>query len=106
MNLGIALSLSHRYRQAQWFFSRAIQVSPRDIRPYFYLIATSVKSGRAAEIEQNVAKLFATFSVNTVIAGLNGSFDDLYLMPPSIELVTPVVYRHFEKIADETTGTG
>ena len=105
MNLGLSLSLNHHYRQAQWFFSRAIQVSPRDIRPYFYLIAASVKSGRTDEIEQNAAKLFSTFSLNAIIAGLNGSFDDLYLMPPSIELVAPVVYRNFIKTADEITGT-
>jgi Flp pilus assembly protein TadD len=105
MNLGIALGLSHHYRQAQWFFSQAIQVSPSDIRPYFYLIATSVKSGKVVEIQQNVAKLFSEFSVNTIISGLNGSFDDLYLMPPSIELVAPVVYRNIIKTADAITGT-
>ena len=105
MNLGMALGLNGHYRQAQWFFSRAIQVSPRDIRPYFYLIAASVKSSQAAEIEQNMAKLFATFSMNTIITRLNGSFDDPYLMPPSIELLAPVVYRHFLKTADEITGT-
>jgi Flp pilus assembly protein TadD len=106
MNIGIALSLGHHYRQAQWFFSRAIQVSPHDIRPYFYLIAASVKSGRTDEIEQNAAKLFSTFSLNAIIAGLNGSFDDLYLMPPSIELVAPAVYRNIIKTADEITGSG
>jgi Flp pilus assembly protein TadD len=105
MNLGMALGLNGHYRQAQWFFSRAIQVSPRDIRPYFYLIAASVKSSQAAEIEQNMAKLFATFSMNTIITRLNGSFDDPYLMPPPIELLAPVVYRHFLKTADEITGT-
>ncbi len=105
MNLGIALSSGHHYRQAQWFFNRAIQVSSRDIRPYFYLIEASVKSGKAAEIQRNVARLFSTFSVNTIINGLSGSFDDPYLISPSIELVTPVVYRNFIKTADEISGT-
>jgi len=105
MNLGMALGLNGHYRQAQWFFNRAIQVSPRDIRPYFYLIAAGVKSSQAAEIEKNMAKLIATFSMNTIITRLNGSFDDPYLMPPSIELLAPVVYRHFLKTADEITGT-
>ena len=105
MNLGIALSLSQQYRQAQWFFTRAIQVSPRDIRPYFYLIETGVKAGRADEIQENVAKLFSSFSVNAIISKLNSSFDDLYLIPPSIELVVPVVYRNFIKTADEIAGT-
>jgi len=106
MNLGLALDLGGHYRQAQWFFNQAIQVSPRDIRPYFYLIAASAESGQVAEIEQNTAKLFAAFSMNTIITKLTGSFDDPYLMPPSIELLAPVVYRHFKKTADEISGTG
>jgi Flp pilus assembly protein TadD len=106
MNLGLALGLSHHYRQAQWFLNRAIQFSPRDIRPYFYLIAASVKLGQTAEIEQNMVRLFANFSMNTIIKRLNGSFDDPYLMPPSIGLLTPVIYRHVVKTADEISDTG
>ena len=106
MNIGLALGLNGHFRQAQWFFNRAIQTSPRDIRPYFYLIAASVNSGQTAEIEQNTAKLLAAFSVNTIIARLNGSFDDPYLVPPSLNLLAPVVYRHFEKTADDIAGAG
>jgi tetratricopeptide (TPR) repeat protein len=104
MNIGIALGLSQHYRQAQWFFSRAIHASHRDIRPYFYLIEASVKSGSAAEIEQHLAKLFATFSVNAIMTGCDGNFNDLYLMPPSVELLAPVIYRHFIKTAEGITG--
>ncbi len=106
MSLGSALGLNHQHRQARWFFSRAVQVAPTDIRPYFYLIENSIISGDIAETEKNVAGLFSAFSAHAIIARLAHSREELFLTPPSRHLIAPVVYAKLAGIADGIAGSG
>jgi len=106
LNIGISLSLIKQYKQAEWFFHRAIQIAPDDIRPYFYLIETSLKAEDPLKTGQYLDKLFASFDVHTIISKLNGRFDDLFLIPPSRELMSPVVNDKLIEISDEIARLG
>ncbi len=52
-------------------------------------------------LEQYLDKLFASFSVNTITTQLTMRFDELLLISPSRELITPVINNKLAKIADE-----
>jgi tetratricopeptide (TPR) repeat protein len=106
LNTGISLSLTRQYKQAEWFFKRAIDHSTRDIQTYFYLLENSLKAGDPTKVEQYLDKLFALFSVHTISSKLTGRFDDLFLIPPSRELITPVINAKLIKTADEISGRG
>ncbi len=101
LNIGKSLSLIKQYKQAEWFFKRAVGNSTGDIQPYFYLLENSLKAGDPIMLEQYLDKLFASFSVNTIITQLTVRFDELFLISPLRELITPVINNKLSKIADE-----
>ena len=101
LNIGTSLSLIKQHYQADWFFSRVSRLSPQDISPYFYLIENNVKAGNVLKIEKNLEKMFASFSLVTIISKLNGKFDDLFLFFLFQELIAPIIFDEIMEISDE-----
>ena len=106
LGTGMSLSLMGHFIQADWFFRRALHLSPKDMRTYFYLIENSLKAGDSIKTDPYLDKLLATFSVDAVLGRLNKPFNDLFLQPPSTAAIIPAVAAKLEEISLETTRLG
>jgi tetratricopeptide (TPR) repeat protein len=103
---GICLSSIRLYKQAEWFFKQALDPSARDIQPYFYLLENSAKAGDLIKADQYLDRMITLFSVPSISAKLTGNFDDVFLIPPSRELIAPMINAKLIKIAHEISGHG
>ena len=106
LSAGLALSSIKQYKQAEWFFKRALRQSPRDIQPYFYLVENGLKAGDPMMHEKYLDNLTSSFSVDTIRSRMTRHFDELFLIPPSRELITPAILAKLKEMADEISGRG
>lgn len=106
LNTGMSLSLMKQFKQADWFFRRALQVSPQDLRCYFYLIENSLKAGDLTKTDQYLTKLFASFSLDTILSRLNKPLNHLFLVSTSRARITPAITAKLKKISIEIARLG
>ena len=74
LNTGVSLSLIGDNGNAELFLVRAAERSARDIRPVYALIENSVRAGDLQKAENYTEKMFAEFSIKTIMDGF-----DLYV---------------------------
>jgi tetratricopeptide (TPR) repeat protein len=106
LNTGLSLSLIGQYKQAEWFFKQALDHSTRDIQIYFYLVENSLRAADPLTLERYLDKLITSFRVDTISSTLTGRFDELFLIPPSRELIDPVIRAKLREIAEEISRHG
>jgi hypothetical protein len=69
-------------------------------------VENSLKAGDPIMLERYLDKLSASFRVDTIKSGLSGSFNELFLIHPSRELIAPVIRAKLIEIAEEISRRG
>ena len=93
LNTGVALSLMGNRVNAALFFNKAVKTMPRDIRLFFALLENSIRAGDFQKTEKHVDRLFAQFSLQAIIDGIELFSENYRTAPMSPELIVPVVKK-------------
>lgn len=101
LNLGVAYSLSGMHQKAEVMFKEAFKTSSNDIRLHFALIENSVRAKRPADTTAYLDRLFSTFSLQTVLAGLDRFSENFRTAPMTTELIIPALRRKLLQTADD-----
>jgi len=101
LNMGVAMSLLGKSRNAAVFLNRAIQLTPGDIRPFFALIENSLRAGDTQRAEKHTQRLFKTFHLNKIRNGLNAFSDNYRTAPLADDLIRPHIQKQLVRITAE-----
>ena len=93
LNTGVALSLMGHHVNAELFFNKAVKTMPRDIRSFFALLENSIREGDSQKTLKHVERLFAQFSLQAIIDGIELFSENYRTAPMSPELIIPVVKK-------------
>jgi len=92
-NMGVALSLMGKYKNAQWFLHRAVQNSPGAMVVLFSQIENSLRAGDVSDAEKYTERLFALFSLKSIQTKLKTILKDYHSAPVSQELIAPIIKK-------------
>jgi tetratricopeptide (TPR) repeat protein/multisubunit Na+/H+ antiporter MnhC subunit len=106
LNAGIALHLMDRNSQAEWFLRQAKSKSPRDIRPYIYLIDIGMRTDNSAKTDMYLKELIGAVRVKTLAVKTRTCFEDYYLSQFSRELICSAVNERIFRLSDKLDRTG
>jgi len=81
LNTGVALSRLQSFKNAEWFFLRAVKMSPDDIMPHLFLIENALRADDLSGAYQFSKILLSRHSITQIEAFLNSPTDD-YVFPP------------------------
>lgn len=101
LNTGVSLSLLGKYENAGFFLARVRKIVHSDIRPVLALIENAVRSEDQPEIDAHVEKLFAEFSIQKIIVGIELLTNNYRTAPLATNLVLPVIRQHLSSVPME-----
>jgi len=93
LNVGVALSLMGKHKNAEWFLRKAAQNSNEDIMVFFCLIENSFRAGNVLNAEKYTERLFASFDLKTIINKLEILPGNYESAPVSKDLISPMIKK-------------
>lgn len=93
LNLGVSISLTGHYSDANRILQQALQMFPDDIEPHFYLIENSIRAEDLPGVDRYLTKLLFLFDRISIESKLNSLSEEHFLIPFSRELIVPVVHN-------------
>ncbi|PIE67571.1 MAG: hypothetical protein CSA23_03040 [Deltaproteobacteria bacterium] len=96
LNTGAALSDLGHYRQADWFFKKAIQQAPENLWHYLFLVHNQIKAGNHDQAMHYLRGAVRVFSLETVM--------NAFTMPP--EIYPPISRDDLQSALSELTVKG
>lgn len=105
MGIGSALSKLGSYRQANWFFRKAIHGQPDSIMVLFLLIDNAVSAGDQSIANKWTERLLATHALPVIESWLK-TLPTYYRSPPvSVERIAPIIVERAKALNDRMIPT-
>jgi len=104
VNLGVALSLTGKHKQAEWILRRTLENNPESITTLMCLIENSLRAEDVHGLDQYIEKLLTVFNVEDIKHFLRDLARGKINVPVSQELLAPAIAAKLKEKSGEITG--
>lgn len=101
LNTGVALGMLGENQKAESFLNMAARMAKDDIRPYFALIENSVRAGDMPNAERHAEKMFADFTVQSIINGFYFYTENYRTAPMGSNFILPILKKTMRRMVDD-----